>query len=116
MVIGLLAIARGTNEGFRSAMPTETSEKAVRQALETLRLDARESQVLSEALAGPDEDAYDYVFEHAPDLDPRLEERERTEIFRSLMKESLGRLKERRVGLSALDFPPWGAVARLRHS
>ncbi len=107
MVIGLLAIARGTNEGFRSAMPTEKSEKAVRQALETLRLDARESQVLSEALAGLDEDAYDYIFEHAPDLDPRLEERERTEIFRSLMKESLGRLKERRVGLSALDFPPW---------
>ncbi|MGZ5479685.1 MAG: hypothetical protein ACXWGZ_08820, partial [Candidatus Aminicenantales bacterium] len=107
MVIGLLAIARATSAGFPSVMPTETSQKAVRQALETLRLDARESQILSETLAGLDEDAYDYVFEHAPDLDPRLEERERTEIFRSLMKESLGRLKERRVGLSALDFPPW---------
>ena len=110
MVIGLLAIARGTNAGFPSAMPTETSQKAVRQALETLRLDARESQVLSEVLAGLDEDAYGYIVEHAPELDPRLSERERTEIFRSLMKESLGRLKERRVGLSALDFPSWGLL------
>jgi hypothetical protein len=110
MVIGLLAIARGTNAGFPSVMPTATSQKAVRQALETLRLDARESQVLSEALAGLDEDAYDYIVEHAPELDPRLGERERTEIFRSLMKESLGRLKERRVGLSALEFPSWGLL------
>jgi hypothetical protein len=109
-VVGLLAIARGTNADFRSAMLTETREKAIRQALETLRLDARESQVLSEALAGLDQDAYDDVFEHAPELDPRLEERERIEIFRSLMKESLGHLKERRVGLSALDFPPWGLL------
>jgi hypothetical protein len=110
MVFGLLAIDRGTGAGFRSAMPTATGEKAVRQALETLRLDARESQVLSEALAGLDEDAYDYIFENAPELDPRLGEREQTEIFRSLMKRSLARLKERRIGLSALDFPPWGLL------
>jgi hypothetical protein len=88
----------------------DTSRKAVRRAVESLKLDPQESQALSQALAGLDEDAYNALFDRAPALDPRLGEREQAEIFRSLMRESLGRLKERRSGLSALDLPPWGLL------
>jgi hypothetical protein len=105
LLLGLLAVAKGRGGGVAPA--AESNRAAIRQTLESLRLDPQESQLLREALAQLDDDAYEYIFEHSPALDPRLSERERTDILRSLVRGSVGRLKERRVGLSALDFPPW---------
>ncbi|MBP1660056.1 MAG: hypothetical protein H6P96_541 [Candidatus Aminicenantes bacterium] len=108
--LGVLAVARGTGGGNRCAGPADTHRQAVRQALEAVRLDARESGVLSEALAGLDESGYQYLFDHAPSLDPRLGKREQAEIFKSLMRASLGRLEERSGDASALEEPPWGLL------
>ncbi|MGB8959348.1 MAG: hypothetical protein WCC00_10120 [Candidatus Aminicenantales bacterium] len=94
----------------QNIVPGQARGKAIRQALESLRLDARESAVLGEALVGLDEDTYNDIIERAPDLDPRLGEREQTEIFRSLMRESLAHRGKKQGNLSALDFPAWGLL------
>ena len=106
-VFALLAVTRGASRDPQDTAPKESSSKAAAKALESLRLDAKETAVLSEALAGLDEDALEDVLERAPELDPRLGEREQMEIFRSLMRESLARLGKKRGDLSALDFPAW---------
>ena len=110
VVLGLLAVSRVTPWETQNIAPAQSRGKAVRQALESLRLDARESAVLSEALAGLDEDALDDVLERAPELDPRLGEREQAGIFRSLMRESLAHRGKKQGNLSALDFPAWGLL------
>jgi hypothetical protein len=106
-VFGLLAVTHGTSPETQAKAQDRSSGKAVRKAVEALRLDVPESAALSEALAKLDEDSYEDILERAPELDPRLGEREQTEIFRSLMKRSLDRLGTKTGDLSALDFPAW---------
>ena len=111
LVFGLLAIYPYATQRSGGRPQVGRNREAIERAAKSLRLDAQENEALREALAQMDDDFYEYVLEHSPQLDPRLGERERTEIFRSLMRASLGRLKERRSGLSALDFPPWGLTS-----
>ena len=106
-VFGLLAVSQSSTPNPQAAAAGRDDAKAIRLAIDSLRLDAKESAILSEALASLTEEDIEDIIERSPELDPRLEERERTEIFRSLMKESLARLGEKKGGRSALDAPSW---------
>lgn len=108
IVLSLLVISQYATKRPLRPIQASRDKEAVKEAVESMHLDAQEDKVLREALAQLDDNLYEYIFEHFPQLDPRLGYREQTEIFRSLMRASLGRLKERRSGLSALDLPPWG--------
>ena len=107
-ILGILVISQYATQRPLRPDQVSRSKEAVKQAVASMQLDPQEEKVLREALATLDDDLYEYIFEHSPQLDPRLGYREQTEIFRSLMRASLGQLKERRSGQSALDLPPWG--------
>lgn len=108
LVFGLLAVSQFTSQRTQGSAAVQRNVEAVEQAVEGLRLDAKENAVLREALAGlRDEDELQDIMDRAPELDPRLGEREQMEVFRSLMKESLTRLGQKKGERSALDAPSW---------
>ncbi|MCX6567822.1 MAG: hypothetical protein NT147_02060 [Candidatus Aminicenantes bacterium] len=107
-VFVLLAISQSsTRDPQTAAAGRDDNSRVMRLAMESLRLDAKEDAILSEALASLTEEDFKEIMERTPVLDPRLDQRERTGIFRSLMKESLDHLGDREGGRSALDTPSW---------
>jgi hypothetical protein len=107
-VFVLLAISQSyTRDPQAAAAGRDENSRVIRLAMESLRLDAKEDAILSEALASLKEEDIEEIMERTPVLDPRLDQRERTGIFRSLMKESLDHLVDREGGRSALDTPSW---------
>ena len=107
-VFVLLAISRSsTRDPQTAAADRDDNSRVMRLAMEGLRLDAKEDAILSEALANLTEEDFKQIMERTPVLDPRLDQRERTGIFRSLMKESLDHLGIREGSRSALDTPSW---------
>ena len=70
-IFGFLAVSWAVSEKPRGATAGLDNAAAARQALGALRLDAKESALLSGALACLTEDQLEEVLERAPELDPR---------------------------------------------
>ena len=81
-VFVLLAVSQSYTRNPQAAAAGQSDAKAIRMAMESLRLDAKENAILSEALASLTEEDIKEIMERTPELDPRLDQRERTGIFR----------------------------------